>query len=192
MLVNIISVKQKIINIPLNILITIIQSNCIIENRETKIKRIIEIPCFLEYILMNNILEFKIKSYFYKFQASKMMFYTFVSKFRHILKGISEAYRGVINLQGLGYSVAITKLALNKYNLFFRFGFKDKYNYVMPNYIKIENFEVAKTKIIIYCSDIELLKNVQINIQRLRYPKAYKLQGIYLNDKFPKIKKFIK
>jgi ribosomal protein L6P/L9E len=187
-----VKVKQKIIDIPSNILITIIKSNCIIENKDTKINRIIEIPCFLEYIFINNSLEFKIKIFFYKFKASKMMFYTFVSKFRHILKGISESYRGVINLQGLGYSVAITKIALNKYNLFFRFGFKDKFNYIMPNYIVIENFEIAKTKIIVYCSDLELLKNVQINIQRLRYPKAFKLQGIYLNDKFPKIKKFIK
>jgi len=188
-----VKVKKRIINLPININLKIENFMCIIENKDTKVNCNIEIPFFLEYILLDNfILEFKIIESFMIFSASKMMFYTFVSKFKHLVKGISESYRGVINIQGLGYSVAVTKLPKNKYNLFFRFGFKDKYNYIMPDYIKIENFETVKTKMVIYCSSLELLKQVQINIQRLRYPKAFKLQGIYLNDTYPKIKKFIK
>ena len=32
-----------------------------------------------------------------------MMYYTFVSQFIHKVKGISELYRGVINIQAFGY-----------------------------------------------------------------------------------------
>jgi len=69
---------------------------------------------------------------------SKALFKTITTKLVHQLKGVSELYRGVINIQGLGYSVAVTKLKNNKYNLFFRFGFKDKFNYIMPDKILIK------------------------------------------------------
>lgn len=188
--------KIKSIKFESNLIITqnvdkfILVSNKNIINMELKIN----IPFFIFFDLNKdkNIITFYIKSDFMLYKASKMIFYTFVSQFIHKIKGISQLYRGVINIQGLGYSCAITKLKNNKYNLFFRFGFKDKFNYIMPENIIIENFETVKTKMIIYCYSLELLKQVQIQIQRLRYPKAFKLQGIYLNDIFPKLKKFIK
>ena len=188
-----VKVKKRILNIPSNINLSFEKKICIIENKVTKTSCKIELPFFLDYIFLDVVnIEFKIIENYKSFQASKMMFYTFVSKLKHLIKGISELYRGVVNVQGLGYSVAITKLSNGKYNLFFRFGFKDKYNYIMPDNIIIENYEVANTKIILFCSSLELLKQVQIQIQRLRYPKAFKLQGIYLNDTYPKIKKFVK
>jgi ribosomal protein L6P/L9E len=163
---------------------------CKIDGFKLKIK----IPFFIDYEfnLDNSNAKFIIKPEYQNYQASKMMYYTFVSEFTHKVNGISSFYRGVINIQGLGYSCAVTKLKNNKYNLFFRFGFKDKYNYIMPDNILIENYETVKTKMVIYCHSLELLKQVQIQIQRLRYPKAFKLQGIYLNDTFPKVKKFVK
>lgn len=191
-------VRYKDIQLPSNIIITQIGLYFNIFNKnnlETDFMKLkIRIPFFLNFNLniSTNIITFFIKAEFLNYKASKMMYYTFVSQFIHKVKGISELYRGVINIQGLGYSCAVTKLKNNKYNLFFRFGFKDKYNYIMPKNIIIEKFETVKTKMVIFCYSLELLKKVQIDIQRLRYPKAFKLQGIYLNDIFPKVKKFIK
>ena len=190
-------VRYKNIQLASNIIINQIGFNFKVSNNNIEnesMKLIIRIPFFLDFNLniFTNIISFFIKFEFLKYRASKMMYYTFVSQFIHKVKGISELYRGVINIQGLGYSCAITRLKNNKYNLFFRFGFKDKYNYIMPNNIIIEKFETVKTKMVIFCFSLELLKKVQIDIQRLRYPKAFKLQGIYLNDTFPKVKKFIK
>lgn len=191
-------IKKKIINLPKNINISYQFNQFYIEHKEkSEINCRYNLPYFLTYSFamgmdQNNMMEISIKKSFLKFKASKMMLYTYVSKLINEIKGISELYRGVINIQGLGYSVAITKLNNNKYSLFFRFGFKDKYTYLMPDNIFIENVESAKTKIILWCKNIELLKQVQIQIQNLRRPKAFKLQGIYLNDTYPKIKKFIK
>lgn len=191
-------VRYKNVQLASNLMINQNDNSFIISNKKTfevdGMKLIIKIPFFLYFDLnmQTNILTFFIKPEFIHYNASKMMYYTFVSQFIHGIKGISELYRGVINIQGLGYSCAITKLKNNKYNLFFRFGFKDKYNYIMPNNILIEKYETVKTKMVIFCHSLELLKKVQIDIQRLRYPKAFKLQGIYLNDTFPKVKKFIK
>lgn len=188
--------KSKIIQLASNIIFNQnFNNNITISNKNINSLFLnLNIPFFLlfDFNLNTNTIKFYIKSEFAQYKASKMMFYTFVSQFIHKVNGISIFYRGVINIQGLGYSCAVTKLKNNKYNLFFRFGFKDKYNYIMPDNIIIENFETVKTKMIIYCHSLELLKQVQINIQRLRYPKAFKLQGIYLNDTFPKVKKFIK
>jgi len=190
--------KKKEINIANNIVFNKINNLITIFNKNTfetnKYVLNLKLPFFMDCIfdIENLKIKFFIKSEFENYNASKMMFYTFVSQFIHKVKGISESYRGVVNIQGLGYSCLVTKLKNNKYNLFFRFGFKDKYNYIMPDKILIENFETVKTKMVLFCHSLELLKQVQINIQRLRYPKAYKLQGIYLNDIFPKVKKFIK
>lgn len=186
-------VKLQTVNIPKNLQIIIKENNNLfIENIETKINLLISVPVFFNYNFNENFIEFSIKNEFLKYPAAKMLLYTFRSKFEHQINGISICYRGTINIQGLGYSVHITKLANGKYSLFFRFGFKDKCTYIMPNNIYIENVETAKTKIILLCNSLELLKQVQIQIQNLRRPKAYKLQGIYLNDIFPKIKKFVK
>ena len=188
-----VKVKKQILNIPLNITLEFTNNFCKIENKITKEFCKVVVPFFLNNVYLDsNTIEFYIYESYLKFTASKMMFYTFISKLKHLIKGISEMYCGVINLQGLGYSVAVTKLNNGKYNLFFRFGFKDKYNYIMPDKIYIENFETVKIKMVLYCSSLELLKQVQIQIQRLRYPKAFKLQGIYLNNTYPKVKKFIK
>lgn len=195
----------RIISVPLNIKIELIKKefdfpiksvffSFSIQNIENKENCIIHLPNFLDFIFLEKNLKIKvfIKNSFLPYIKSKMILYTFCSKFINNMNGISSLYRGTINIQGLGYTVSITKLNKIKYNLFFRFGFKDKCNYIMPKGIIIENPETAKNKIIMYCKDIELLKKVQIQIQTLRKPKAFKLQGIYLNDIFPKVKKFVK
>jgi ribosomal protein L6P/L9E len=190
--------KSRIINIPSNLNILINKVNIIknffVENKETKENCLILVPFFLDFKFIddNTKIIFLIKDIYKTYKASYMMFYTFTSKFLNELKGISELYRGTINIQGLGYSVQITKKKNIYYNLFFRFGFKDKCTYIMPKNIIIENMETAKTKIILLCKNLELLKKVQLQIQLLRKPKAFKLQGIYLNDIFPKVKKFVK
>jgi ribosomal protein L6P/L9E len=140
--------------------------------------------------LLNKIKIYIISKY-QEYKYAQIILITFTSKLRHQIKGLSEFYTGIINIKGLGYSVNVT-VKKNKYNLFFRFGFKDTYNYIMPSTINIENAETAKIHLIISTYSLELLKEVQRNIQRFRYPKAYKLQGIYLNNIFPKVKKYIK
>ena len=122
---------------------------------------------------------------------AQMMLITFCAKMKHQIKGVSELYKGIINIKGLGYSVHVTKKN-DKFNLFFRFGFKDTYNYIMPDFINIENWETAKIHLILSTYSLELLNQVKRNIQRLRMPKVYKLQGIYLDNKFPKLKKYVK
>jgi ribosomal protein L6P/L9E len=197
--------KYRIISIPLNINVKLILRtfktpipctfySFYIENKENKENCVLSLPSFLDCIYVENDSQIKvfIKTTFLPYIQSKAILYTFSSKFKNTINGISALYRGTINIQGLGYTVSITKITKNKYNLFFRFGFKDKCNYIMPKGIIIENPELAKTKIIMYCKNIELLKKVQIQIQTLRKPKAFKLQGIYLNDIFPKVKKFVK
>jgi ribosomal protein L6P/L9E len=189
--------KFRIINIPLNLnlIYNLKRKNYFfVENKETQENCYILLPYFLDFqfIENNSKIKFNIKDIYKIYKASYMMLYTFTSKFLNEIKGISELYRGTINIQGLGYSVQITKLKNSYYSLFFRFGFKDKYTYIMPKNIIIENMETAKTKIILLCKNLELLKKVQLQIQLLRRPKAFKLQGIYLNDFFPKVKKFIK
>lgn len=163
-----------------------------IENIENKENCRIKMYSFLNFENFDDKIKVFIKNAFINFKKAKMILYTFCSKFINEMNGISLLYRGTINVQGLGYTVKITMINKNMYNLFFRFGFKDKCNYIMPKGIKIENVETAKTKIIMHCKNIELLKKVQIQIQNLRKPKAFKLQGIYLNDIFPKVKKFVK
>lgn len=190
-----IKIKQyiKSINIPQNVNLTLLPNQIFIQNKE-KLSNCLSIivPNFFNYSVENNKLTVTIKEFFRIYEKSRALFNTMLTKLIHQIKGISELYRGVINIQGLGYSVAVTKLAENKYNLFFRFGFKDKFNYIMPNTITIENPETAKTKLLINTYSLELLKQTQLNIQRFRYPKAYKLQGIYLNDTYPTVKKFVK
>lgn len=188
----VVKIIKQIIYLPNNIKIIFNNNNLIVENTDKKLIISIKFLYFLDYNLTKDSIEFFIKPEFYTYTASKMMLYTFTSDFVQKLKGILELYRGVINLKGLGYSVTVTKLSNQKYNLFFRFGFKDKANFIMPDNIIIENYETVKTQMVLYSHDLALLKKVQINIRRLRYPKAYKLQGIYLNDTFPKIKKFTK
>jgi len=189
-----VKVKPQVVEIPQNLTIEYITKflKFYVENQLTKINNYFEKPIFIDYKIIENKIYFTIKQDFLKFIASKMMLYTFTSKFKNAIFGISSLYKGTINLQGLGFSVNITKLLTGKYNLFFRFGFKDKYNYVMPDDINIDNVETAKTKVLLSCTSIETLKKVQIQIRNLRKPKAFKLQGIYLNDIFPKVKKFVK
>jgi ribosomal protein L6P/L9E len=62
----------------------------------------------------------------------------------------------------------------------------------MPTTVRIDNADSAKTRILLSCKSMELLKKVQIQIRNLRKPSAFKLQGIYLDDIFPKVKKFVK
>lgn len=191
-------VKNKFIVIPENINLDInsfIKLKLIkiyIENKDTKDNVFFFLPMVYDYKLNSKIMSFIINEDYTIYKASKMLMYTLISKLNNVIKGISAMYRGTINLQGLGFSVSITKLTNLTYSLFFRFGFKDKCTYVTPNGIYIENAETAKTKIIMLCTNLELLKKVQNQIRELRRPKAFKLQGIYLNDYFPKVKKFVK
>lgn len=192
-----IKIKKQFVNVPENLRISFLEKvhKFHVENTITKEFCTISLPFFLSFVILKDkpyTYEFFIKDSFLKFYASKMMLYTFVSKFKIEIQGISENYKGTINIQGLGYSVAVTELSDGKYSLFFRFGFKDKFTYIMPSSINIENVKTAKTKLILNCNNLELLKQVQIQIQNLRRPKAFKLQGIYLNDVFPKVKKFVK
>lgn len=184
---------KKFFNIQNNLNLKFENNILLIQNKEDTQKQIqVILPSFFDYAFFENTLKININSLYIKYQMSKAVFNTVTTKLVHQLKGVSELYRGVINIQGLGYSVAVTKLKNSKYNLFFRFGFKDKFNYIMPTNIVIENPDTAKTKLFINTFSLELLKQTQLNIQRFRYPKAYKLQGIYLNDTFPKVKKFVK
>lgn len=191
-------VKKKFIIIPENINLDInsfIKLKIIkiyIENKDTKDNVFFLLPMVYDYKLNSKLMSFEINEDYTIYKASKMLMYTLISKLNNVIKGISAMYRGTVNLQGLGFSVSITKLANLTYSLFFRFGFKDKCTYVTPNGVYIENVETAKTKIIMLCTNLELLKKVQNQIRELRRPKAFKLQGIYLNDYFPKVKKFVK
>jgi len=188
-------VKQyyKVFEIPQNINVFIEANKLTIQNKEKLSNSLtIIVYNFFDYIILNNQLHITIKEFYKNYEMSRALFNTMMTKLTHQIKGVSELYHGVINIQGLGYSVAVTKLQNNKYNLFFRFGFKDKFNYIMPTNITIENPETAKTKLLINTYSLELLKQTQLNIQRFRYPKAYKLQGIYLNNTYPPVKKFVK
>ena len=191
--INIMEKYKKIFSIQNNLNLEFENNILLIQNKEDNKKQIkVILPSFFDYVFYENKLKININELYIKYQISKAVFNTVTTKLVHQLKGVSELYRGVINIQGLGYSVAVTKLQNSKYNLFFRFGFKDKFNYIMPTNIVIENPDTAKTKLFINTFSLELLKQTQLNIQRFRYPKAYKLQGIYLNDNFPKVKKFVK
>jgi ribosomal protein L6P/L9E len=190
-----IKVKDKFVNIPENLNLIFFEKELkfYVENTLTKENCFIILPPFLTFKKESDFrYKFFIKEFYLKYYASKMMLYTFVSKFQIEIKGISESYKGTINIKGLGYSVAVTKLENNKHSLFFRFGFKDKFTYIMPSSINIENAATAKIQLILNCKNLELLKKVQIQIRNFRKPKAFKLQGIYLNDIFPKVKKFVK
>lgn len=191
-------VKKKNLIIPLNInleiknLPTFKAIHIYIENKDTKDNDFLVFPIVFEYTLKSRNLIFDVAKEYENYKASKMLLYTLVSKLNNVVQGISAMYKGTVNLQGLGFSVSVTKLANSTYSLFFRFGFKDKCTYITPKGIYIENAETAKTKLIMLCMNLELLKKVQNQIRELRRPKAFKLQGIYLNDYFPKVKKFVK
>jgi ribosomal protein L6P/L9E len=183
--------KKYIIEIPTNIQIIEKQKFLELKNIEKSYFLKIKLIKFLQINYTKNKIIINLIDIYKNFKFAQILLITFSSKLKHQIKGISELYKGVINLKGLGYSVHVTK-QLNKYHLFFRFGFKDTYKYIMPEYINIENFETAKIHLNISTYSIELLKQVQRNIQRFRIPKAYKLQGIYLDYKYPKVKKFVK
>jgi ribosomal protein L6P/L9E len=191
---KIIKFKPQIVLIPENLQIIYIGSaiKFYVENLETKVNSLFDKPYFINFINNQTNYEFYIDNEFIEYKISKSMLYTFTSKFKNSLRGISKLYTGSINLQGLGFSVTITKLETSEYNLFFRFGFKDKCNYIMPTTVRIDNADSAKTRILLSCKSMELLKKVQIQIRNLRKPSAFKLQGIYLDDIFPKVKKFVK
>lgn len=191
-------VKEQKLLIPVNInlevkklpLFKVIQ--IYIENKDTKDNDYFAFPLIYDYTLNSKFLAFDIAKEYENYIASKMLLYTLVSKLNNVIQGISALYKGTINIQGLGFSVSVTKLANSTYSLFFRFGFKDKCTYITPKGVYIENADTAKTKLIMLCMNLELLKKVQNQIRDLRRPKAFKLQGIYLNDYFPKVKKFVK
>lgn len=179
------------INIPQNI--NLKEENCElrIKNEEKDYELKVKLFTFLKIEFLLNKIKIYILPQYKKFKYAQIILITFTSKLRHQIKGVSEFYTGIINIKGLGYSVNVS-IKKNKYHLFFRFGFKDTYNYIMPSSIKIENAETAKIHLIISTYSLELLKQVQRNIQRFRLPKAYKLQGIYLDNNFPKVKKYVK
>ena len=183
--------EKNILNIPSNI--SLIEKNGFLEikNKEKAYELKVKLLNFLSLNILTNTIEVSIIENEKKIKHAQIMLITFSSKLRHQLKGVSELYNGVINLKGVSYSVNITKKE-NRYNLFFRFGFKDTYNYLMPEEIIINNLETAKSFISISTHSLERLKQVQRDIQQLRYPKAFKLQGIYLDNKFPKVKKYVK
>jgi ribosomal protein L6P/L9E len=182
-----------ILQIPDNLNIFQLNSFLIIKNKEKSYELQVKLVSFLHlnFLHKEKILEVSITESEKTSKYAQSMLITYSSKLKHQLKGVSELYHGVINIKGVGYSVNITKKG-NAYNLFFRFGFKDTYNYLMPTDIIINNPDTAKSFISISSYSIERLKQIQRDIQLLRYPKAFKLQGIYLNNNFPKVKKYTK
>lgn len=184
--------KEKyILNIPFNV--SLIKQNgfLLIKNKEKPYELKVKLINFLNFDILENTLELSITENEKKFKHAQSMLITYSSKLSHQLNGVSNLYHGIINIKGVGYSVNITKKG-NFYNLFFRFGFKDIYNYLMPSDIIINNPDTAKSFISISSYSLERLKQIQREIQLLRYPKAFKLQGIYLNNTFPKVKKYVK
>lgn len=153
----------------------------------------INIPECLKISKKDNLLILEVDNNYIEYLESKMLLKTIYENIKNIIKDLSEFYKGVINLKGVGYSVVVKKLEDERFELFFRFGFKTTNLVILPKNIRIENYlSISKSMFTIFGTSRAVIHKKLIEIRNLSIPTSYKLQGVYLNNKFPTVKKFIK
>jgi large subunit ribosomal protein L6 len=97
----------------------------------------------------------------------------------NMVKGVSEGYKTEQELVGVGYR------ASNKGNLLeLSLGFSHNITFQLPTEIKVTTTSEkgANPKIIMECSDNQLLGMVAAKIRSLRKPEPYKGKGIKFTD----------
>lgn len=118
--------------------------------------------------LENNVITFNVKE---DTKDAKAFFGLVRSLVNNMVEGVSKGYEKKLELEGVGYRVA---LAGN--DLVFKLGFSHDVNVIAPQGIK---FEVeGNTKLTIKGFDKQLVGQVASNIRKLKKPEPYKGKGI--------------
>lgn len=132
----------------------------------------------IELMFKNNIL---IET---QLQMMYIEFFTFLS---NILYDLIIKYKEAINLKGLGYRILYNPT---------KHVFKLFVGHSIPLYFKSSNLiqiNIKNNKMFYLISeDKSFLRTFLINLQKLRYPSAYKEQGIYIEGKKYKLKVIVK
>ncbi|MBD3284950.1 50S ribosomal protein L6 [candidate division WOR-3 bacterium] len=117
---------------------------------------------------------------------NKAMLGLAVALLSNAFKGVTEGFRKVLTLRGIGYKVSLEgrKLTMN-------LGYTHPIVYQLPEGIEIEIFEPRSrddkgwiADIIVKGIDKQLVGQVAANIRRYRPPEPYKGKGIRYKDEY--------
>ncbi len=118
----------------------------------------------------NNILKIFSQKYS-KNNDFKKSYRSFLSKLMNSIKGVSTGFFIELKLQGVGYRF----LSYTENVLTFKAGYCNDLSYTVPYGVSL--FLETPTKLSLYSTDYDLLKQVASQIKLLRKPDSYKGKG---------------
>ena len=111
-----------------------------------------------------------------KTDAAKALWGTYAAHLRNMIKGVTEGFTRILEIEGVGYRAEVKGR-----DLVMNLGFSHQVIMAIPEGI---NAEVAKTVITLTGSDREKLGQFAADIRKVKKPEPYKGKGIRYKGEF--------